>query len=152
MDVCISKDVCYWPQIVDYKQIYEENKEALFILNKRDPGKILTSFNNWSNYTQRLFNFNPELVDSKTDEGFLRFVTRHYSNIESFFKDHPEAKFISYDIDINSIADLARYVDIGEFIELPRINGSRTPVGPTHGQDEEKVLLHHPTRTLGPGY
>ena len=25
MDICLSKELSYWPQIVDYKQLYEEN-------------------------------------------------------------------------------------------------------------------------------
>lgn len=41
MDVCISKDHNYWPQIVDYKQIVKENPDSIFILNKRDPYKLL---------------------------------------------------------------------------------------------------------------
>ena len=46
MDVCVNTKHCYWPQIVDYRQIYNENKDAIFILNKRDPKKILNSFKN----------------------------------------------------------------------------------------------------------
>ena len=49
LDVCISNEHCYWPQIVDYKQLYYENKNAVFILNKRNPIKLLSSFKRWHN-------------------------------------------------------------------------------------------------------
>ena len=44
MDICINEDNCYWPKIVDYKQIINENPDAIFILNKRNPEKLLSSF------------------------------------------------------------------------------------------------------------
>ena len=50
MDVCYSVTNEYWPQIIDYEQIYYENSDSIFILNKRDPKKILSSFKRWNNY------------------------------------------------------------------------------------------------------
>ena len=35
LNVCYSEDENYWPQIHDYKQIYDELPNALFILNKK---------------------------------------------------------------------------------------------------------------------
>ena len=49
MDVCIDKNNCYWPQITDYKKLYKENKNSIFILNKRDPIKLLDLFKRWEN-------------------------------------------------------------------------------------------------------
>ena len=49
MDVCIDKNNCYWPQIKDYKKLYKENKNNIFILNKRDPIKLLDLFKRWEN-------------------------------------------------------------------------------------------------------
>lgn len=122
MDVCMSKEECYWPQIVHYRQIYEENPDAVFILNKRDPGKILRSFKRWRKYQKRLFRFNPELVSRKTDDGFLKFVADHYANIETFFRDRPEAKFIMYDIENDRIDKLSQYINIGDMVEFPQKN------------------------------
>ena len=48
LNVCYSEDENYWPQIHDYKQIYDELPNALFILNKRNKYKILNSFKNWN--------------------------------------------------------------------------------------------------------
>lgn len=61
MDVCISKKECYRPQIVDYKQIYKENPDSIYILNKRDPKDLLSSFKRWGKLNERLYNFNPEI-------------------------------------------------------------------------------------------
>ena len=119
MDVCVSEEHCFWPQVTEYKQIYEENADAIFILNKRDPQKILSSFKNWHNLLKRLYKFNPELVNNKTDEGFVEFVNEHFHNIENFFKD---AKFISYDIEKDSLSKLSKYIDIKDQTELPRVN------------------------------
>jgi hypothetical protein len=79
MDVCVNKNDAYWPQITDYKQLYYENPETIFILNKRDPEKILSSFKRWNNLYERLLKYNPELIANKTEKGFLEFVVEHYS-------------------------------------------------------------------------
>lgn len=50
IDCCMSKDDVYWPQITDYEQIYNENKDAIFILNKRNPENLLSSFKRWGLY------------------------------------------------------------------------------------------------------
>ncbi len=34
MDICISQQEAYWPQIVDYEQLYYENPDSVFILNQ----------------------------------------------------------------------------------------------------------------------
>jgi len=94
MDVCINKDNCYWPQIVDYKQIINENPDAIFILNKRDPEELLSSFKRWSNLLGRMLKYNPELISDKTDKGFIEFINNFYSEIEIYFKENQQFKFI----------------------------------------------------------
>jgi hypothetical protein len=91
MDVCIDKNNAYWPQIVDYKQLYYENQNAIFILNKRNPKTLLSSFKKWKNLNERLYKYNPELIDNNTDECFINFVINHYNNIETFFSQHPNS-------------------------------------------------------------
>jgi len=44
MDVCNDENNNYWPQITDYEQLYNENPDSIFILNKREPRKLLSSF------------------------------------------------------------------------------------------------------------
>lgn len=122
MDVCINKIHCYWPQIVDYRQIYNENKDAIFILNKRDPKKVLNSFKKWNNYLNRLFKYNPELIKDKTEKGFIDFVNEHNNNIEIFFNKRKKAKFISFDIENDSLDKLRKYIDLKDIKNLPITN------------------------------
>ena len=122
MDVCLSPDKSYWPQLIDYQQIYNENKDSIYILNKRDPYKLLSSFKRWSKMDQRLFNFSPELIENKTDEGFIEFVEKHYHDVELFFEEHKEAKFLSFDIDTDSLCKLEKYVNLRNEKKLPVCN------------------------------
>jgi hypothetical protein len=122
MDVCISKRENYWPQLTDYKQLYYENKNAIIILNKRCPEKILSSFKQWGNFDKRMYNYNPELIDNKTDKGFIDFVEKHYSDVEAFFNSIPEAKFIVYDIENDTIDKLTKYIDIKDISVFPKCN------------------------------
>lgn len=90
MDVCIDENNAYWSQIIDYKQIYSENSESIFILNKRNPIKLLSSFSRWNSYDQRLYNYNSELFNDdifkgiKMDEALIKLFNIHYNNIETF--------------------------------------------------------------------
>jgi len=122
MDVCIDHDHAYWPQVSDYKDLYCQNPDAIFILNKRDPEKLLSSFKRWNNYDQRLFTFNPELIEDKTDAGFIQFVNNHYNTIENFFSVKPKAKFITFDIEKDKIEKLEKYIDLKGQKVLPRCN------------------------------
>ena len=106
MDICTSTTSCYWPQLVDFKQLYEENKDAIFILNKRKSRHILSSFKRWKKMDERLYKYNPELIKNKTDKGFIKFVKSHYKNVERFFKSIPDAKFLTYDINKDKIDKL----------------------------------------------
>ena len=120
----VSETKCYWPQLVDYKQLYYENKNAIFILNKRDPHKILESFKR-KGLHNRLYKYNPELIDDKTDKGFINFVQKHFNDVENFFGAQIDAKFISYDIENDDIQKLTKYIDIKNIDTFPRHNVSK---------------------------
>lgn len=122
LNICASSTYSYWPQIIDYKQLYYENPDCLFILNKRDPRNLLTSFKNHNRLDQRLYEFNPEIIEDKTDEGFIKFMTNFYLEVEAFFATQPEAKFISYDIEKDNITKLKKYIDIKDITEFPKKN------------------------------
>ena len=122
MDVCIDKINNYWPQITDYDRIYYENSDSIFILNKRDPKKLLSSFKRWNNLHKRTFKYSPYILNNNSDEAFYELINRHYNNIESFFSLHPESKFISYDIDNDNIEKLEKYIDIKGIKSFPKIN------------------------------
>lgn len=122
MDVCVSPQNAYWPQVVDYAQLYFENPNALFILNKRNPESLLSSFKRWNDLDKRLYTYNPELVQSKTDAGFIEFVSQHYHNVETFFNMHKDAKFITYDIENDTIDKLKDYIDLKDVKIMPKEN------------------------------
>lgn len=122
MDVCIDEDNAYWPQITDYEQLYNENPDSIFILNKRDPKKILSSFKRWNNFNKRLIRYNPELLNNMTDKSFIDFVTKHYTNIETFFSRFPNSKFITFDIENDKLDKLSKYIDLKEMNDFPHEN------------------------------
>ncbi len=129
MDCCIDNNNNFWPQITHYKQLYEQNRDAIFILNKRDKYKILNSFKKWTNgghlLINRILKYNPELFKSNIttdDEKLLTLIDNHYNNIEDFFKNKPDAKFIIYDIENDDINKLKKYIDIKNITTLPHCN------------------------------
>lgn len=127
LDVCYDTKKAYWPQITDYKQIYNENSDSIFILNKRNPIKILSSFKRWpypkkNNYFDRLCNYSQDIIKGTTDEDFIKLVETHYKNIESFFSTKPEAKFITYDIENDTIEKLEKYIDLKGIKVFPKEN------------------------------
>ena len=120
LDVCFSKEHCYWPQITDYEQLYKENPMR-FLLEQRDPIKILNSFKRWNNYNKRLTTFNPEILDKTDDISFINFVLNHYQNIINFFTK-VGAKFLTYDIENDNIKKLNRFIDTKNIASFPIAN------------------------------
>ena len=116
MDVCIDRKLAYWPQITDFKQLYYENKDSIFILNKRDPKKLFNSFKKWEKNSEsmydRIYKFNPELVSNKSEEGFIEFVENHNKKVIDFFSNEPDANFIVYDIENDEITKLKKHINL----------------------------------------
>jgi hypothetical protein len=122
MDVCIDKNNAYWPQLIDYKQLYYENIDSIFILNKRNPQNLLSSFKRWKSLDKRLFKYNPELVVNNTDEAFIELFNNHYKNIEQFFSSQSDAKFIIFDIENDNLEKLKCYIDLKDIKIFPKEN------------------------------
>ena len=106
LDVCIDKDNCYWPQIIDYEQLYNENKDSIFILNKRNPMKIYTFFKNWNNLLERFYKYN----SCNSYDDFINYVNNHYNNIEFFFKNK-SCKYYSINLDSYDIENLKKFLN-----------------------------------------
>ena len=128
MDICISKNDAYWPQIIDYEQLYNENKDAIFILNKRDPESLLMSLKKWQSYDQRMFQYSSELfrgIEGATnDEKIVNLIERHYSAIEEFFQSNG-SKFVIYDINNDDITKLEKYVNLKNVKAFPHVNKNK---------------------------
>ena len=56
------------------------------------------------------------------DEALIKLFNIHYKNIEEFFSLHPNAKFISYDIENDNISKLKKYIDLKEIQDFPKEN------------------------------
>ena len=125
MDVCIDYINAYWPQIIDYKRLYNENPDSIFILNKRDPEKLLSSFKRCNKLNERLIKYNPELLINNTDKCFIDFVIKHYTDVETFFSNCPNSKFIKFDIDHDKLEILNKLIDLKEIKELPHANKTK---------------------------
>jgi len=140
MDVCIDENNCIWPQITDYKQIIRENPDAIFILNKRNPEELLSSFKRWSNFDKRLYRYNPEIILDKTDKGFIKFIKAFYLEIESYFEKNPNLKFITYDINNDKIEKLKKYINIENMIDFPKENVNHKTIIPKENLNHTNYL------------
>lgn len=127
MDVCIDENNCYWPQLVDYKLLYEQYPDAIFILNKRDPRDILKSMKKWQNYDERLLKYNPELLKKLTgnnDEKIIKLIQNHFNDVSLFFQSKKNSKFIPYHIITDKVDKLNRYIDTKN-LSFPTVNANK---------------------------
>ena len=125
LDCCLASGANYWPQITDRERLYEENKDAVFILNKRDIDSLLSSFKRWGNLDDRLLNFNPDFFreyEGTRDEKVKAFMANHYRETEEFFASKEEARFITYDINKDSLSKLSPFIDLRNISVLPHEN------------------------------
>ena len=123
MDVCISKEHCCSRKLSTTNNCIE-NPDNLHP-EQTGSDKVLSSFKKWNALggpmDRRLFMYNPELV-AQLDDGFVSFVHEHYSNIERFFSTCPDARFVSYDVERDSLEKLRQHIDIMHFDALPHAN------------------------------
>ena len=135
IEVCMNNSKFYWPQITDFKKIYRENRSAIFILNKRDPDRLIESLKKWKNWNnkslfERILEWGKDSIlkdiNNKNDNDIIKnLIINHYNKVESFFntrKNNP--KFISYDIDKDDLTKLSKYIDIKDYKVLPHENKS----------------------------
>lgn len=125
-DVCLDFNNNFFHQITHYKQIIEENKNDIFILNKRDKYKLLNSMKKWGNLDKRMLKYCSYLFvnmeNLSNDEKILKLIDNHYENIELYMKNNLNIKFISFDIENDDLNKLRKYINIKNFINLPREN------------------------------
>lgn len=127
MDICLDEKNCYWPQISDFKQLYEENPDAIFILNMRDPKDILKSMKKWAEYDKRMLKYNPELfygLKGTDDQKIIQLIQIHFYNVMQFFQKRKEAKFLVYHIITDKIEKLNKYIDTKN-LEFPTVNKAK---------------------------
>lgn len=124
MDICIDSKNSYWPQISDYQQLYEENPDAVFILNIRDPKDILKSMKKWASYDKRMLKYNQELfigLKGNDDQKILQLINIHYYNVIQFFETKKQSKFLTYHIVKDKVEKLNKYIDTKD-LDFPKVN------------------------------
>lgn len=138
IEVCMNKAKFYWPQITNFKKIYRENRKAIFILNKRDPNKLIKSLKKWKNWNDmslfdRIINWGKDSIlesiyeeinnNINNDEIIRKLILNHYSKVENFFKTRKNnPKFIIYDIENDNLKKLSIYINLKDFKNLPHEN------------------------------
>ena len=96
-------------------------------MNKRNPEKLLASFKKWYEYNERFYKYSPDILTDKSDEALIELFNRHYYNIETFFSTEPSAKFITFDIENDSIDKLKKYIDLKNITVFPKENVNLKP-------------------------
>lgn len=106
----------YFPQVELLSEIYKHNPDDIYILNKRDVKEIVRSMKKWNNMYKRFFECYPE----RRHENLEDIINNHYDYVRNLLKD---ANFIEYDINIDTIDKLRRFIDIPDHItHLPIYN------------------------------
>nr|WP_246664715.1 sulfotransferase [Rhodoblastus acidophilus] len=92
-DVCID-GMNYWPNLdfSIYEAIRKSYPECKFLLNYREPRKIVDSICRWNNLQQRLTDATipglPAGFGGKR-EHLLRWIETHFAALDAYFKDSP---------------------------------------------------------------
>ena len=128
MDHCLyDKDnnfINFWPQLSHYKELYYQNEDSIFILNKRNTSDLLLSFKNQFcqgiSLYDRFIKHNKNLFSKECtdDENMLNLFENHYKNIIEFFTKK-KSKFIIYDLNTDNINKIKKYIDIKDIKEFP---------------------------------
>ncbi len=94
---------CYFPQAEDLQTLYEENQDALFILNSRAVEKHARSMQMFPYYGRLLQRFCPDYLPGNssmtTIERYELFISEHNQRVRDFFASKPESKYVEFKIE-----------------------------------------------------
>ena len=129
MDVHLNSNKGFFPQQTHIDQLYNEYPDALFILNYRDPQRLLRSFKKWNALNRRFLEYTPDLFQNinpglSDDERMLKMFVNHYDMIIQYFSNK-SCKFVKFDIEKDSLSILSKFIDLQNFKNLPHENKSR---------------------------
>jgi hypothetical protein len=97
-----DKNIFITPKNVFYKEIYEQNKEALFILNYRDIKHHADSMRSWRDLAYRLAYFGITDIEG--------WIEQHNTTIRNYFKD--KNNFIEFDIEHDNISKVSKLLKL----------------------------------------
>lgn len=109
---------CYYPQIEDIKQLYEENKNATFILNLRDVDAQINSMMKTCTGPNILAYCRKYIPTG----GLKELIESHNEKIRTFFALRPEANFVEFQIEQGNMSELSQYLKNTEAITFPIAN------------------------------
>jgi hypothetical protein len=108
---------CYFPQAEDLETLFDQNQDALFILNSRDVGKHAKSMSMFPYYGKFLQYFCPDYLPGNATMTFLdryhQFISEHNQRVREFFASRPESKFIEFKIEDGDTSLFKPYFDPG---------------------------------------
>lgn len=111
---------CYYPQIEDLERLYEENKNATFILNYRE---LDTHFDSLSK-TEVGLNILRHCRHFLNFGGLKQLIKTHNARVRKFFAERPEAKFVEFHIEHANMSVLAPYLDT-KGLKFPKWNARK---------------------------
>lgn len=120
MEVCYTKDCCYWPQLLDVPTLNEQYPNSRFIFNDRNIKKWIISITNWKinswpSLRERISNLDlpglPAGVCSDSD--LEKWYNWHKDNMINYFKD--KDNFIIFNIENDPHQKLGEFLGIKNF-------------------------------------
>ncbi len=97
-----ESNYCIFPKTMFFKELYEQNPDALFILNYRPVFNHVRSIINWNNMQERLAHFG--IIN------LAEWIAVHNYTIRNFFKDKPN--FIQFNIETETIKKISDVLGI----------------------------------------
>jgi hypothetical protein len=152
-DVCLpAHGINFWPNL-DFavlSAIRAAHPGCLFLLNHRDPGKVVRSIDNWPALRERLVRSDiPGLPAGKgrSDSEMIRWIENHYAACRRFFTDDPA--FVELSIEAS---DTPARLGQALGIEIKDWGRGR----PLRPRDEDIVEMNYPKKRskifkAGPG-
>lgn len=103
---------CYYPQVQDMERMYNENPDALFILNTRNITEQFDSISRCVVLDLLLNNCGFLLpINGTVEERIAEFIETHNNNIRNFFSDKRNAKFIEFSLNDKNITSITKYIN-----------------------------------------
>lgn len=108
----VTPDFCFFPQVTNLDDLYEESPNATFILPFRPTKDWINSINHFyefRRYVERACEFpiyDFHLGSGKSDAELDRFFCEHVKHIRQYVKDHPSLSLIEYHIYDDNVGTL----------------------------------------------
>lgn len=98
----LTMNTSFWPQMDPalLREVTRQNPGVSFILNYREPAKIVDSMERWGNFMERLYTRGAPGIPprmARTSKHVQRWIENHYDNIRTLFEGSDA--FLEYHIE-----------------------------------------------------